>query len=853
MGVFQNNLMGAAAAASAGGDFYTHQIANSVRFNASASAHMYHTQGTPTNVDKCTISLWVKRGKLTNANNMFTGSGKSGGGYSIMGFTATDEFQYWQDPSSPTIRLISSAFFRDSSAWYNVVIAQDSTQSTAADRNKIYINGVQYTDWGDYTSYSTLNSDFLMNTSGHKIFVGSGGASDGNVVYPFDGYIAEYVFIDGTQYASTDFGEMSNGVWIPKDPSGLTFGNNGCYLKFESSSDLGNDSSGNNNDFTLSNVSAHDQMIDTPTFNSDNGGNFATYDPLSNGSYSTLSEGNLKVAGNTSADACWTNGNFGMYSGKWYWEHKIGNQYAYGPTFGLALNGTRALSTTTGQNYAITWQSTSSRMYAPSDSTTDFGMGTVTLNNTGVTNTSTDDYTSFYLDCDNRKLWIAKNGTIPNSGDPANGTNPQVSWTETPLFPFMFGVQTLAPPAAIAHLNTGSNPSFNGEDGSPGTETDDNGYGLFKYAPPTGFLALCQANLVLADAINPAETDDDYPQKLFGAKTYTGTGSSNALTGLGFQPDWTWIKERGGINDHKLTDSTRGVTKSIESNTTALEATDTNGLTAFGTDGFTVGSDAVYNNSSDTYVSWNWRANGGTTSTNTQGSEDSTVQVDPSGSFSIVKWTGTSDSWGNAITLGHGLSAAPNVMLCKKYLGDADQWTVFFSDYGNYSIGGSNAACNSLVLNTNAALYTNQSYKGFGGVMPTSTVFTVDGAARNGSGDTILAYCFANCEGYIKSGTYVGNANANGTFVYTGFRPALIMTKSVASTSDWQMFDDKRVGYNVDNNELQANEADAEVTTDMIDILSNGFKMRIATDPNVAETYVYLALAKNPFKYATAR
>ena len=137
--------------------------------------------------------------------------------------------------------------------------------------------------------------------------------------------------------------------------------------------------------------------------------------------------------------------------------------------------------------------------------------------------------------------------------------------------------------------------------------------------------------------------------------------------------------------------------------------------------------------------------------------------------------------------------------------------------------------------------------------MPTSTVFTVDGNNLNGSSDTIIAYCFANTEGYIKSGVYEGNGNADGSFVYCGFRPALIITKSLDSTSDWQLFDDKRLGYNVDNNEMQLNETDAQVTTDMIDILSNGFKFRIATDPNVAETYVYLAIAHNPFQYATAR
>ena len=196
MGVFQNNLMGAAAAAASGGGgagFYSHQIANSCRFNASATSHMYHTQGTPTNVDICTISLWVKRGKLGAAMYAFTGSGSAAAGdYSHLSFGGTgndpDLFYYLQNENSPvTVELESTALFRDPNAWMNLVIAQDSTQGTAANRNKIYINGVQYTDWGDFTQYSNLNSNFSINTSGHKIFVGSGGDSGGGAYLPYDG------------------------------------------------------------------------------------------------------------------------------------------------------------------------------------------------------------------------------------------------------------------------------------------------------------------------------------------------------------------------------------------------------------------------------------------------------------------------------------------------------------------------------------------------------------------------------------------------------------------------------------------------------------------------------------------
>ena len=263
------------------GAFYSHQIEQSCRFDSEDTSNLSRTQGTPTNVDKMTISFWVKRGKLGAAMYAMTGSGYSSGGgqYSHIGFGGdgndADKFYWLQNPQNSSgsggtsLVLESNALFRDAGGWYNIVLSNDSTQSTNTNRNKIYFNGTQYTDWGTaFTAsfYSVQNSDFLMNTSGHKVFVGSGGNTSASAYLPFDGYIAEYVFIDGTQYDVSNFGESKNDVWVPKDPSGLTFGNNGFYLKFENASDLGNDSSGNNNDLTAANLGTDHQVIDSPTF-----------------------------------------------------------------------------------------------------------------------------------------------------------------------------------------------------------------------------------------------------------------------------------------------------------------------------------------------------------------------------------------------------------------------------------------------------------------------------------------------------------------------------------------------------------------------------------------------------------
>ena len=864
MGVFQNNLMGAAAAAASagGGDFYSHQIANSCRFNNNYPAveNLSRTQGTPTNVDKCTISLWLKRSKLGAAQYGFTGSGSaSAGDYTQINFggdgSTADEFYYLQNENSPvTVRLESTAVYRDTSAWMHIVIAQDSTQSTAADRNKIYFNGVQYTAWGDYSTYSTLNSNFLMNSSGHTIFVGSAGDSGGASALGFDGYIAEYVFIDGTQSAVTDFGESKNGVWIPKDPSGLTFGNNGCYLKFESSSDLGNDSSGNNNDFTVhSNVVASDQMLDTPTFNSDsNGGNFATYNPLvikgSAAELMALSEGNLHTQSETNDKYSQIMGNMGVKDGKWYTEFYI--KAAGYPSWAIGWIHTDRLGTFNGDtqadnaNLAYVGYFTGSNIYPKafgSTTTSDPQVAVSGWTSAGDAPT-TGDVMMCAIDIDAGKVWWGFNGEWGNvgsgTGNPATGANASNTWTVAnyPDYKFPFTLAWADPDAEIV-MNCGQEGTFGGAI-SAGGNADDTGYGNFKYDVPAGFLALCSGNLPTADAVDPAQTDDDYPQKLYNSVLYTGNGASDkAVTGVGFQPDWLWGKVRSAINDNWIYDTNRGDFR-LTTADTAAQVDYSAEFAQFDSDGWTYGINANSQNANTaTFIGRSLRANAGTTSTNSSGSINVTQQVDPSGSFSISTYSGTAGT----PTIGHGLSSAPTFVIVKQTNG-THNWAVYAAGAGATKYG---------FLESTSGFGTDNMW---GNTTPSSTlVYLGVYTQTSGSGRNYVAYCFADTEGYIKSGSYEGNGNADGTFVYTGFRPALIMTKSVDSTSNWQMFDDTRIGYNVDNNELQADTTAAETTTDMLDILSNGFKCRIATDPNVAETYIYLAMAHNPFQYATAR
>ena len=730
-GPLSNPFMFKSAAGATG--FYTHQIANSARYNQSASAHMYRTNGTATNEDKCTMSAWVKRTKL-GSHTAFTGAYDPagwGGGYLTIGMENGDNFKFLHHPSSNAAtqgQITSDALYRDSSAFYHVVVAYDSSQGTAANRVKIYINGSQLTDI-TATTYPDQNQDFILNKNGCKIFIGSGGDSGGGVYQPWDGYIAEYVMIDGTAYAASDFGETKNGVWIPKDPSGLTFGNNGVYCKFESSSDLGNDSSGNNNDFTVSNVSAHDQMLDTPTFNSSsNGGNFATLGGLEkNTGGFTISEGNLKYAVSTN--------NRGFIastgvpeSGKYYWEVRV-TQFG-GSEDGVFLgvcepDKMRGNLTASGRGGA--------EVSGAGGYTVDNYNGRAMLDGVAQsadaigTARSVPQTFGIAIDRDNNTFKWTYDGstysstyTIPSTGVLA------------PYIGSGGGSNT-----ASGVFNFGSDSTFAGLV-TAGGNADENGYGDFSLSVPSGYVALCAANLPTADAVDPAQTDDNFPQKMFDAKLYTGNGSTNNITGVGFQPDLTWIKIRNTASNGPLVDSSRGTNKIMFSQINDAEVTSAN-LTSFDSDGFSLAGglasyDPNFNGNTNTYVAWNWRANGGTTSTNSSGSVSVTQQVDPSGGISISTYSGA----GGTGTIGHGLSSAPTMVIVKQRNG-ANNWAVYAKGAGNTKYAYMDR---SNAFGT-AALWQNTTPS-------SSLVYLGDTNEVNHSGRTYVAYCFADVEGYCN-------------------------------------------------------------------------------------------------------
>jgi len=337
-----------------------------------------------------------------------------------------------------------------------------------------------------------------------------------------------------------------------------------------------------------------------------------------------------------------------------------------------------------------------------------------------------------------------------------------------------------------------------------------------------------------------AYTTINKPSQYFNIKLYTGTGTTNSVTGVGFKPDWVWIKERSEARDHALFDVVRAAGNALFSSLPNAEDVGvTSMLSSFNSDGFTVAGSSYTNANTQTYVAWNWLANNTSGSSNTQGSITSTVAANTTSGFSIVGYTGT----GANATVGHGLGVAPAMIICKSRT-QAQNWAVYHQSLGNTK---------ALFLDNRDGPATSASY--WNNTSPTSTVFTVGSSGdTNYNAGTQISYCFSEIRGFSKFGSYTGNGSNNGTFVYTGFKPAYVMIKrSDTGSTGWAIWDTSRNTYNVANNLLLAEAEDAELDYPEIDILSNGFKLRgtNVTWNQSGSTQIYSAFAQNPFVSST--
>jgi hypothetical protein len=337
-----------------------------------------------------------------------------------------------------------------------------------------------------------------------------------------------------------------------------------------------------------------------------------------------------------------------------------------------------------------------------------------------------------------------------------------------------------------------------------------------------------------------AYTTINKPSLYFNTALYTGNGSTQTVTGVGFQPDFTWLKERSAAGNHKLADVIRGTTKYLSSNLTDAEDTTGSGIQSWNSDGFSLSNATDINDNGTTYASWNWKANG-VGSANTAGTISSTVSANTTAGFSIVSYTGNGSS---SATVGHGLGVAPSMIILKARAGTnaANNWFIYHKNLSSN---------NNLMFTTAAQAGTGTFSSGVIATPTSSTIGFTAGSSVvnvNESGTTFVAYCFADVKGFSKFGSYTGNGSTDGTFVYTGFKPAMVIAKRTDSTGNWRIRDNKRSANNVITDVLYPNTTGSTITEDDHDFLSNGFKVRTTGPENNASggTFIYMAFAESP-------
>jgi hypothetical protein len=804
--------------------FYGYEIDQSLRFEKGSSAYLNRTPSSAGNRRTWTWSAWVKRSSLGTDFWLFS----AGDGANLfdqnINFNTSDQLLLWNRGGG---NLTTTQLFRDVSAWYHIVAVWNTTDATASDRMRLYVNGSEITSFST-DSNPSLNLEGSVNSTSYVHSIGRR-LADG--LY-FDGYLSNIHFIDGTALDPTSFGETKSGVWIPKAYDG-SYGTNGFHLEFNGNT---NDTSGNGNNWTANNISTPDYMPDSPT------NNFATLNVLTKGTSNTsLAEGNLKAnATNEGSGSNWGtvfSSHLLPTTGKYYVEGLAFINAGAGNNSHLGVLDTSSFvpshnnityAYTTGEGFDGIYVSLFNNNAQP---VSDGVLGTAEGSLTGTTVVA-----MLAVDIDNGKVWAGYNGTWLNSGNPSAGTNEIATRTFSDSDAIAVGTAYNGSNDQGMFANFGQDSAFAGLT-TAGGNADDNGIGDFKYAVPSGFLALCSANLP-EPVVGPL--GNSLSGENFNTVLWTGNGTTQSITGVGFQPDLVWNKYRNsGSNWHNITDSVRGAGYRIFPNDTGVEQfSSTAYLTSFDADGFSLGGSNDFNLSSGSYVGWSWKA-GGTAVSNTDGSITTSVSANTDAGFSIASFTGASTQ---GATFGHGLGIAPNMVIAKARTA-AQHWWVYHSSLGYTK--------NTLLDLTNASATDNNTWL----AEPTSSLVTI-GDNFTTSNDYI-AYCFAEVDGYSKVGSYVGNGSSNGPFIYTGFRPRYVLVKGSSLISEWYVWDAVRNTYNVANLTLNPNQSAAEYSAGalLLDLTANGFKVRDAVGSwNLSgHTYIYLAFAENPFKYANAR
>jgi len=799
-------------------------IDRSLRFRSSASAYLSRTPASSSNSQKFTISFWMKYTIIGSDKAIFGTNNGGTAGFRVATLNgANSEFSVDQVNGSNGLdyRLWTSMAIRDPASWYHIVISFDTTQATASNRIKMYINGVQVTSFIT-ASYPSQNLNTYVNASTNPVNIGR----QANATAYFDGYLTEFNFVDGQQLDASYFGEtdLDTGVWKPKKYAG-TYGTNGFYLNFKNPATtvtLCADQSGNGNNWGANNISlsagsTYDSMQDVPTLTSEDAGNYATWNPIGAGPNISVSDGNLYAFSSTNSVKN-IGGTLAVNSGKWYYEMTV-----TALSDPLRLNSGFSNPDVSQYEYieqvpGLKWSHNAGNNTLTFLRMTDYSNSPSTVLSVSDSLSAGQTYIVAY-DAATGKIWVGKNGTWYNSGNPAAGTGQITTLTTSYVY------------TPAAHLNS---------TGSGNGVTLNCGQRPFTYTPPSGFKALNTYNL-------PTPTIKD-GEDYFNTKLFTGNNSTQSITGMGFQPDFVWFKNRSGANNHALYDAVRGRALSLISNALNSDITSSagNDLVSFDSDGFSVGpvqNHTSVNGSGASIVTWNWKANGSGVS-NTDGSITSTVSANTTSGFSIISYQGNSTS---GATIGHGLGIAPSMFFVKSR-DQARGWNVYHIVMGNTKY--------VQLQNTNAPV-TNSAW--WNNTSPSSSVITLGNDPDvNGSTQNYICYAFAPIEGYSAFGSYPGNGSNDGAFVYTGFRPAMVFYRTSNYISNIAINDSARDPYNVIDTVMYTNSSGADDTNASqlgVDYLSNGFKIRgvNGTINNNGYIQMYAAFAENPFKYSLAR
>ena len=780
--------------ASGAADAY--EVERSLRFNSSDTTYLTRTPSSTGNQKVWTWSSWIKRTTLGSSSQyLFVSNEANSSGHGIAGlyFQNDQLYTYYDTSSGQTYGAVNSRKYRDIGAWYHIVWQVDAANTT----HKIWINGVEETS----LSNNPINYNYTMNQSGHANVIGTSPWNTSSA--PSNMYLAEVHFSDGTKYAASDFGETdaTTGQWVPKSVN-ITYGTNGFYLNFSdnsgtSATTLGKDSSGNGNNWTPNNFSVsagagNDSVIDTPT------NNFPVWNslyasPLQTGGPTVYTYGNLRLATNTgypTAGQFYPFGfaSFGARSGKWYAEIKNVNA---GGAIGIANNGQLDSDVTNNPYGAF---ASTSFIYT--------NTGEIRTNNgdlSGQASYGAGDIIGIAMDLDNMKLYFHKNGSYINSGNPSTGSN---GYTIGALPSDRSGEYIFS-----AGSNGSSNGLFDinlGQIKTAGTSyADSEGIGSFDYAVPTGFKALCLKNLPDPTIL--------LPNKHFNTLLYSGDGGGSSdsgtqsLTGLAFQPDWSWLKVRSTGFHHRLFDAVRGVGKNLRSDNTGAEETSDQGVTAFNSDGITVKQgDIEYNATGETYVAWNWNAG------DTDGTTYRVVVVSDSGNKYRFRNSANSATFAqSAVTLDlaeggtyiFNMDDSTNASHPFS-IGTAANGTVYTSGityfldgvsktYSQYTSGFSSATTRRLHITVPASApqlyYWCSAHSGMGGAINTNSTL----GSSNFDG-TIQSVTKVNATAGFSIVTYTGTGSSTTVGHGLGVKPDAIIIKCRSNTDNWMVYHNRK-------------------------------------------------------------